>query len=132
MANYAGTATFFNNCDASHRGACGTCYSDQGGVAYPHLVGFPGDYSAGCVAGGGMVALHCGDYITLGNFCSGQVPYLFAPIVDHGPGAACTLDTLCGIPTSFGYRLLDLTPVTYANIGGDPLAGHVAVNIATP
>ena len=123
-----GTASFFNNCPSSSPGggACGLCQSNLGGVAYPSLNGFPGDYAASCTDQfGGLPALSCGDYLPIWNQCSNYGP-LLVEIADHGPGAACTLDNIpCGNPIGSAYRLLDLTPVSFADLGGDPNAGLV-------
>lgn len=132
------TATFYTGCAVQGtrgNGACGTCYRDRLGVAYPSLNGFPGDYSAQC-SEPPIRKLSCGDILLLRRAC----PYdanmsVSVPIVDHGPGAACHLDVACGITTpapSYYQRILDLTPVAFAAVGGSPTRGYIEVNVAYP
>ncbi len=132
-----GTASFFNNCPTSPPGggACGTCFATLGGVAYPHLNGFPGDYSYYCAPepppnNGGLPAMNCGDYLPIWSTCYSR--NIQSEIVDHGPGAACTLDQVTCPFTYRAYRLLDLTPVTFSNLGGDPNAGLMMTEFQTP
>ena len=140
MPIFTGTASFFNNCPTSGPGggACGTCYSNNGGVAYPHVTGFPTDYSYACAPepppnNGGLPALACGYYLPISS-CT--VSSLLTPIVDHGPGAACTIDQIpspnCDGQANYCYRILDLTPITFSDLGGDPLQGLVLVAFTTP
>ncbi len=134
MALWVGTATYFNNCPAASggghgAGACGTCFRDEGGIAYPNVTGHPPDYSSSCTSYyGGITPEPCGQYLNLVNYCV-YGEDVAAPIVDHGPGAACTLDTISYACTgaNYAYRLLDLTPLTYSDIGGDLQAGHTLI-----
>jgi len=135
MATYFGTATYYN-CTTGPL-ACGgqPCPQNSGGLAYPILTNHPPDYSVSCT--GGMVALACGTYITLSNLCTGVS--LLSPIIDHGPGAACRVDTLPrtlydanGTAYGYAYRLLDLTPTSFMDTGGNLADGKVILQIDTP
>jgi len=157
MAFY-GNATMFSSCKSANDsctcnnntckcGACGTCRWDDGGVAYPAVNGFPGDYQrpysvsnpngrcnssvpycCNTSTGPGYLPYEsCGTYLSLTNYCKGGG--VLTPIVDHGPGAACTRDHLECEPLVIGYRLLDLTPVTYSDVGGNATYGRVMLEI---
>jgi hypothetical protein len=135
MATYYGTATYYD-CTTGVL-ACGgqPCPKNSGGLAYPILTNHPPDYSAACT--GGMAALSCGTYISLYNLCNGGD--VLSPIIDHGPGAACRVDSIpCtlydqnGNVYGYAYRLLDLTPTTFMDVGGSLSDGRVVLQIDTP
>jgi hypothetical protein len=117
MANWYGTLSHFDSCptSGSGAGACGTCFSNQGGLAYPNLSGHvPPNYAYSCTHqfSGGLPLKSCGSYLNITPDCGSAT---LAPIVDHGPGAACHLDPLLCHSTrvGYGYRLLDATPTTF-------------------
>jgi len=143
MAYFWGNMTYYsscklasNNCSPCNNttckcGACGTCRADEGGIAYPYVTGFPGDYQSACghCTGCAMPKEPCGTYIGLYNTCNNS-GLLYAPIVDHGPGAACTLEKIqCA--STLEFRLLDLTPVTYGDLDGSFGYGRLAGYLVT-
>ncbi len=137
--NWYGTATFFDSCPQSGKGggACGICFSNEAGIAYPYVTGHLPDCAKSCTVPHGfeLPELACGAYVSIQNLCS-TGGYIEFPIVDHGPGAACTLDMLpCDWNSDknpqAGYRLLDLTPVTFQDLGGKVGAGYIWTTFQT-
>lgn len=126
-----GSASWYTTCNLSTsgppNGACATCYRDLGGIAYPSLQGFPGNYASSCTY---MPPVSCGTYLGLTNLCT---PYgVASEVVDHGPGAACTLDPDECLPNVWDYRLIDLTPYTFQNAGGSLWRGLTILEIGIP
>jgi hypothetical protein len=86
---YVGTASYYT-CSKSS-GACATCNSKSANqVAYPNLNNHPPNYASAC----GPIPVHsCGDTIYVANYCDCNNPKgANLIVVDHGPGAACTVD----------------------------------------
>ena len=116
---YIGSVTYYN---CSGTTACGDfCDSLSYHVAYPNVIGHPPDYSnqVAC-GGGGMVAVPCSSSIRFINLCNPSISNL-VPVSDHGPGAACRLDSLfCDPPGTYVVRRADFTRSAYWTMGGGP------------
>lgn len=102
----------------SSHGACGTCRTDQSGVAWPHL-------TTGCVASCTSccftpTALACGHIVTITNSCTNQSTN--CPVNDCGPNARCVVANRCK-----GYQVVkwDLTACSFTAIGGNLNAGFI-------
>ncbi|HXM42300.1 MAG TPA: hypothetical protein VN924_13690 [Bryobacteraceae bacterium] len=126
---YIGTASYYTCAKGS--GACGTCNSNNTNqVCYPDLNGHPPNYAASC----GPIPVHsCGDVLYVANYCNCADPIgASLTVVDHGPGAACTVDVpQCDLCTCSGgnkyYRYMDLPQNTFTALGGNLTQGLIIV-----
>jgi hypothetical protein len=104
---------------SSQKGSCGTCRTDQQGVAWPNLTnGCSAVCSSCCVP---MDRLACGQIVTICNMCSPN--YCCAiPVNDCGPNLRCVAATRCK-----GYQVVkwDLTACTFTCCGGNLDAGFI-------
>ncbi len=127
---YEGTASWYDCTTGPLACTNQPCPPSSGGFAYPNVVGHPPDYAASC---GGVVALPCFTYVSLSNLCAFAV--VASQVIDHGPGAACMVDNLpCVIntpagPYFCGYRFVDLTALTFMNLGGKLYQGILAAQL---
>lgn len=119
---YYGTASYYDcsgSCPGASCPACNQpCDGMTVGIAYPTLTTHPTpNYAASC---GGPPQASCLQNITLVNLCNNVTNNI--EVYDHGPGAACTVDSLSGLCCVSGfttaYRLLDLTRAAYLLMGG--------------
>lgn len=102
-------------------------------MAYPNVAGHvPPEYAASC-DGGLLPLMACGDYLGIYNICDYTGELIYVPIVDHGPGAACNLDLMpcSAYQPTYVSRILDLTPISYADLGGNVPAGHLIAGFWT-
>ena len=132
-----GPASWYNLCPTSGSGggACGTCFSNRSGMAYPNVSGHGPDYSYnnGCtVADGGITQESCGTNLTVYGVPQSSCVQkkLSVPIVDHGPGAACHSDHI-SCPYYYSYRLIDLTAYSFTAFGGPLSYGIMYVEFLT-
>lgn len=129
MSTYLGTASWFKCGGAccgypgTNNGACGDCCADDPGVAWPYIGSI--NY-ASCFA---INQLSCGSSIDITNLCSGTS--MNVAIVDHGPGAACTVvnSGACSAAPGSYERLIDLTVYAFDALGGDLHVGWFPVEV---
>jgi hypothetical protein len=109
----------------SSHGACGTCRTDQHGIAWPYLTtGCTAPCSSCCVP---LDRLGCGHYVTVTNMCNLQKGSWAVPINDCGPNIHCVAATRCK-----GYQVVkwDLTACTFTALGGSLSAGFIDTQAA--
>ena len=104
----------------SSHGACGTCRTDQNGVAWPHVS------TTGCSASGAsccvtLDALACGQVVTIVNMCPPGYG-IAIPINDCGPNARCVPATRC---QGFQVAKWDLRACSFTAIGGSLSTGFL-------
>ena len=136
------SATWFDcNENGIGKGACGTCSWNQLGMAYPYLFGHPPNY-ARCSWFSTIPEMSCGDVVPVFSRCPGGPGWVNIPIVDHGPGRACT----CDLPVCYCepycneencadlsiYRLIDLTKQAFLIMGRPLTEGKMFVSVRLP
>lgn len=104
----------------SSHGACGTCRTDQLGVAWPKVS------TTGCTASCVSCcytpdSLACGTTITVANMCPPGYSRSM-PLNDCGPNPRCVTANRCQ-----GYQVVkwDLTACAFTDLGGDLNAGFI-------
>jgi hypothetical protein len=109
----------FSGCNPppSSHGACGTCRTDQQGLAWPNLTtGCRATCFSCCVT---MDTLACGQYVTICNMCPpNYCPAI--PVNDCGPNLHCVVANRCQ-----GYKVVkwDLTACSFTAAGGNLSVG---------
>jgi len=136
MAIIYGSASWYQTCNESSsgtpNGACGTCYRDRPGLAYPNLLNHGTDWAGYC--GYSIPRLACGTVLTItNNDCNTNSRAI--PIVDKGPNLIsldCREDWLHCQTTTRAFRLIDLTRQSFLDLGGQLTWGTMGVQIVTP
>lgn len=136
MATFWGVTSWYQTCNLSSsgtpNGACGTCYRDRPGVAYPHLANHGTDWALLC--GLDMIPqLSCGTNITVTDQdCSTNS--ITIPVVDKGPNlpALDCPDNNYHCSLTRSPRVIDLTRQSFIDIGADPTWGLLGIKVDTP
>jgi len=131
-----GAATWYNTCNAQSsgtpNGACGTCYRDVPGVAYPNLLNHGTDWAYAC--GLPMPRIACGTVLTIVNDDCSVGASITAPVVDKGPNLprlGCPdKDFHCSLTRA--PLIIDLTEKAFTDLGGQLPWGIMGLHIIIP